>query len=96
MPLTFEMGISPTEHWDLFPYQVLELTKAYEKRKVNSINEKLQMIYTQACLTGAAMSGSKSFPKEAPRIKTKEEQCDENDRAMVEFALRIGSGLIGK
>lgn len=96
MSLTFEMGISPTEHWDLFPYQVLELTQAYEKRKVNEINEKLQMAYTQACLTGAAMSGSKSFPKEAPQIKTEEEHELENDRAMVEFALKIGSGLVGK
>lgn len=91
MPYTFGCGITPSDHWELFPSDTLAICKAVDNTRIAKVNERLRLDWIQASLIGQAFNGS--LPKEPPQIKTREQREQEENDSIINFVKQLRGGI---
>ena len=76
------MGISYSEAMQMTIREIKSVAKGKNKARVTSINDRLYISHTEAILSALASNGSKSFPKDAPKIEIKEDKPKTDEEKM--------------
>lgn len=92
------MGISYSETMQMTIREIKSVAKGKNKARVASINDSLYISHTEAILSALASNGSKSFPKNAPKIEIKDGEdkpktAEEKMKAMHDLARSICSSV---